>query len=107
MAAFCFYAQRQALNMNMLCMVDHKGLKNLSVAHASHTAACKIPLSSPITGEDDNEIIVENPYENVFTKISNGFSSLRTDHSFGTSMCKALYSARSTGAMFSSCSAVL
>ena len=59
---FCsltFYAQRQSLFMGMFCMVDHNTIKNLSTTHHSHIAACRTPLSSPITDEEDNDITVQ------------------------------------------------
>ena len=60
MLGFCsltFYAQRQSLLMGMLCMVDHNAIQNLSRAHHNHTA-CRTPLSSQITTDDDDELTV-------------------------------------------------
>jgi MFS family permease len=37
-------------------MIDHKALANLSVIHVNHTSPCRIPLSSNLTDENDNEL---------------------------------------------------
>lgn len=54
--SFSFFAQRQSLNMTILCMVDHKTLANMTATHVNHTAACRIPLSSNLTDENEDEL---------------------------------------------------